>query len=371
MRILVIGAGIGGLCLAQGLARAGIDVRVYEREPGVHTGNHGLRIGLGTLGLAALRECLPERVYGPLAASAGRLSGERPVFDRHLELIGLLSPAYDGLAADRHVLRHLLRSGLAGRIAFGKDLVEYAETADGTVRAVFADGSTDTGDLLVGADGIDSPVRRQLLPSAEIVTLDRHGLLGRTPLTERFAGLAGGSGTLVCGQDLRMLIGAAESPRLPRRPDAGPDVTAGCLRWTLYLPWHVGRPPTGRTATRDLLLALVGDWHADLVELVKRSETVREVRLTATHAKPVPHWGTRRVTLLGDAIHAMPPSGGLSANTTLRDAALLCRRLATVHRGEAELLPAVEDYEREMLDYGFAAVADSLHATPAFAPTGP
>ncbi|MFG2844122.1 FAD-dependent oxidoreductase [Kitasatospora sp. NPDC048296] len=65
----------------------------------------------------------------------------------------------------------------------------------------------------------------------------------------------------------------------------------------------------------------------------------------------------------------MPPSGGQGANTALRDAALLTRSLAAVQRGEAELPSAVEEYERRMLDYGFAAVAESLERLPDFTPT--
>ncbi|MGW2378451.1 FAD-dependent oxidoreductase, partial [Kitasatospora sp. NPDC001683] len=85
-----------------------------------------------------------------------------------------------------------------------------------------------------------------------------------------------------------------------------------------------------------------------------------------------PHWGgTRRVTLLGDAIHPMPPSGGQGANTALRDAALLSRSLAAVQRDEAELPAAVAQYELRMLDYGFTAVTESLQHLPDFTPHAP
>jgi 2-polyprenyl-6-methoxyphenol hydroxylase-like FAD-dependent oxidoreductase len=69
------------------------------------------------------------------------------------------------------------------------------------------------------------------------------------------------------------------------------------------------------------------------------------------------------VTVLGDAIHCMSPFMGLGAGTALRDARLLATRLIEVSRGERELLDAVGAYEREMLDYGFAAVRESLKMT--------
>ncbi|GAA1953647.1 FAD-dependent oxidoreductase [Kitasatospora viridis] len=376
MRVLVIGAGIGGLCLAQGLVRAGIDVRVFEGEAGVHSRYQGFRIGLGGPGLAALRECLPPRLHGLLEATTGELSGERRVVDEQLRVTGRLGPLNGGMATDRHVLRHLLLAGLADRVEFGKRFVSYEEAADGSVRAVFADGSAACGDLLVGADGVGSRVRRQLLPEAEIVTLGGNGLLGRTPLTERFAGLVPGFGTVVHGPQLRMLLGKMEFRRPPHlaaaelAPDVELPATGSYLRWGAFLPPHVEALPQDWTATRELLLGLMDGWHPDLVELVRQSDAVNSSPLTVRHAKPVPHWGTRRVTLLGDAVHVMPPSAGQGANTAFRDAALLCRSLTAAHHGEAELLAAVERYELEMLDYGFAAVAASLEQLPTFTPTG-
>ncbi|MEU1881377.1 NAD(P)/FAD-dependent oxidoreductase [Streptosporangium sp. NPDC020072] len=376
MRVLVIGAGIGGLCLAQGLVQAGIDVRIHERETGAHSRYQGFRIGIGGAGLAALRECLPRRLHGLLEATTGELSGERPVVDQHLNVIGQLGPIDDGMATDRHVLRHLLLAGLSDRIEYGRRLVEYVELPDDTVRAVFADGGTATGDLLVGADGVGSAVRRRLLPDASVVTLGGNGLLGRTPLTERLAGLVPGFGTVVRGPDMSMLLGKMEFRRPPHlaaaelAPDVELPATESYLRWAAFLPERVERLPDGWAATRDLLLTLIDGWHPDLVELVERSDVVNSSPLKVGYARPVPHWGTRRVTLLGDAVHVMPPSGGQGANTAFRDAALLCRRLTEVHRGESDLLPAVERYEREMLDYGFAAVARSLEALPNFTVAG-
>ena len=61
------------------------------------------------------------------------------------------------------------------------------------------------------------------------------------------------------------------------------------------------------------------------------------------------------VTLLGDAIHVMPPRGS-GANSALGDASLLCRALVAASRGERPLLRAIEDYEVEMLRHGFAAI---------------
>ncbi|MFF2146353.1 FAD-dependent oxidoreductase [Kitasatospora sp. NPDC058190] len=376
MKVLVAGAGIGGLCLAHGLLGAGVDVRVLEREGDPRSRYQGFRIALNQHGLAALRACLPERLHTLLEAVTGRMAGERLVLDQRLRELRRLGAVDEGLATDRHVLRQLLLAGLGDRVEFGKPVVGYEERADGTVEAHLGDGGSAVGDLLVGADGVGSAVRRRLLPAAEVVTVPGNAVLGRTPLTERFAALVPGFGTVVHGPGVSMLLGRMEFRRLPRHAAAelAPDVRlpdiGSYLRWVVMLPGPVPAEPQGWEAIRGELLALLDGWHPDLVDLVRGADVVNSSPLTVRYAKPVPHWGgTRRVTLLGDAIHPMPPSGGQGANTALRDAALLTRSLTAVQRGEAELPSAVEEYERRMLDYGFAAVAESLERLPDLTPT--
>ena len=77
---------------------------------------------------------------------------------------------------------------------------------------------------------------------------------------------------------------------------------------------------------------------------------------------PLPGWPASRVTLLGDAIHAMSPARGSGANTALRDAALLADELGAAARGDKPVLAAVAGYERAMTDYGFAAVRAAQQA---------
>lgn len=77
---------------------------------------------------------------------------------------------------------------------------------------------------------------------------------------------------------------------------------------------------------------------------------------------PIAAWQTQRVTLMGDAIHAMTPYRGIGANVALKDAVRLCRALTRASRAERPVIDAIRDYETDMIDYGFRAVQTSLHA---------
>ena len=73
-------------------------------------------------------------------------------------------------------------------------------------------------------------------------------------------------------------------------------------------------------------------------------------------------WPPSRVTVLGDAIHAMSPARGSGANTALKDAALLSRALTAAPADGSDLVAAIGDYEQQVREYGYAAVAASRQA---------
>jgi 2-polyprenyl-6-methoxyphenol hydroxylase-like FAD-dependent oxidoreductase len=80
------------------------------------------------------------------------------------------------------LLRAVLLTELDDVVRFGAEATRFARRADGTVRVWCADGSTDTADVLVGADGIGSAVRRWYLPHARVVDTGRRMVMGATPL---------------------------------------------------------------------------------------------------------------------------------------------------------------------------------------------
>ncbi|MEV4148722.1 NAD(P)/FAD-dependent oxidoreductase [Amycolatopsis sp. NPDC049691] len=366
MRVSIAGAGLGGLCLAQGLHQAGIEADVHERDPAITARFQGYRLVLSPTGLAALRGCLPPRWHPLLDAIVGDAYGERLVLDPQLNEIGELGPGRTGTVVDRHVLRHLLLTGLSVRT--GAALTGYEVLADGRVEARFAQGDPVVADLLVGADGVGSAVRGVLSPRTTPTDTGVRFVIGRTPLTEQFAGLSRAFGSKIAGDGVSLLLGAMRFRTPPKEAaeELAPEVVLPDVRD--YVRWAMILPPDGSlgdATPQDAVLSRIAGWHPDLRALVEQSDPDNSTLLSIRVVEPRERWAPGPVTLLGDAIHATSPTGGNGANTALRDADLLRRRLT---EGRQDVLTAVADYERQMFEYGAEAVRHSLGALPDFVP---
>lgn len=371
MRVVVIGAGPAGLALAQGLHRAGIEVAVHERDAALDARPQGYRILLDGAGWAWLRGCLPAPVYALAEATGGELHGPTTRYDHRLEVLGSWTTGRTGdtRPVDRAVLRQVLMHGIADRVSFGRRFSRFEPDGD-RVRVVFADGSEDVGDVVVGADGGFSGVRRQLLPDIGFVRSELVGAMGRTPVDPRFAALAAGSGAKIEGPGLSLTVAPMVFRTPPHLADPAADpalpATGSYLRWLLMLPPDhpvadaarrgADQAVTGADA-RDTVLALIEGWHPLVRELVERSSAHNGWLVTPKLLdRPVTPWDVERVTLIGDAAHLTLPSGGNGLATALRDAATLLARLTGDSTDDGDPVAALQAYRTEMLVYGPEAV---------------
>jgi 2-polyprenyl-6-methoxyphenol hydroxylase-like FAD-dependent oxidoreductase len=115
------------------------------------------------------------------------------------------------------------------------------------------------------------------------------------------------------------------------------------------------------------VLELIDGWHPDLRALVENAD-MSGVGRSKVFDRPMPPWPVSRVTLLGDAAHQTLASGGNGAVTAMQDAVRLSARLAEVDRGRPDLLPALEQYQRDLLERGNAAVEVGKQALRRFVP---
>lgn len=363
MRVIVMGGGIGGLCLAQGLHAAGIDVAVYERDTTPDARLQGYRLNIEPVGSQALHACLPPHLWDTLVATAGDPGAGMGVFTERLHQLMRedepppgRDPSERTHAVSRVTLRRLLLDGLDDIVHFDKEFTHYSQNTDGTVTAFFADGTSATGDLLVGADGARSRVRRQLLPHAKERSAPGIGIGGKMPLKTPWLPheVTFSKNMILPARDF--LFTAV----FRRRDDTAHDaIDDDYVMWAYVAHQSALAADAIGKRGQELLDAIaprVRDWHPSLRRLIAETPADTVERFDFAAAAPVKPWPTTNVTLLGDAIHFMPPVGGLGGNAALHDANALRRVLVAVSRGEQELLPAVAAYERVMLKHGFGAV---------------
>ena len=384
--VIIIGGGIGGLCLAQGLKRNGISVAVYERDESPDSRLQGYRLNIEPVGTQALHACLPGELWDVLVATAGDPGPRMGVFDEQLrELMQEDEPgaasdaAHAHYAVSRVTLRHLLLAGLDNVVQFNKQFVRYEATPE-SVTAFFSDGTSATGRLLVGADGARSRVRRQRLPQAREVQVPAVGIGGKLPLTpETSAWLPGHlqwtKNMILPARDF--LFTAAF-----RRHQAREDVireTGGRLRelglnpeqllsetedydyvmWAFVAHRCVFPARSEPAELRSAIERRMQGWHPILRRLVHDCDPRSIQAFDFSAAAKIDPWDTTNVTLLGDALHYMPPVGGMGGNAALHDASLLSETLVSAKNGEP-LLPALHACEGAILAHGFGAVRASL-----------
>jgi salicylate hydroxylase len=371
LHVTIIGAGLGGLCLAQGLQKQGIAFDVYEKDAAADSRIQGYRIRIDDTGQRALATCLPPalnrlfRETCAVAKSHGRFLDPqlRPIEGRAAETWRLAaaatSSAADGAhaagdcSANRLTLREILLCGIEDRVHFGKTFSRFRAHEGGGVGVSFKDGTIIDTDVLVAADGVNSTVRRQRLPHAEPLDTYSACIYGKTlQSSDHCIAAELLSGTSVIFADGFTVILDAMSFQFPKTEARLTPVND-------YLYWafigrrrRLGIGPHDLMNTGDALSVtvqnLTATWHPALRAVFAGSAKSTTTVLPIRSAARLAYWEPDRVTVLGDAIHAMSPAGGLGANTALHDAARLADRLAAVVTGRCSLTDAIAAYEDEM-----------------------
>lgn len=391
--VAIIGGGPGGLAVAQGLKKHGIDVAVFERDHARTDYVQGFRLRLRQRGLDALRANLPDHLFAAFIDTLGLAPTENLALDERFERIdhtgwGSAEPedTHVEKSVSRITLRQILLSGLEDIVQVGVAFERYETQDDGTVIAYFADGSAVRANLLVGADGAGSLVRRQLLPQLKSIDTGVRRLAGKMTLeAAHHHGISPllldynthirpseGHGLMVTSHRVSPEAYAAHG--LIGGDDASHRDIGGFHfnNTTSYVWWNTAYEldelgtdslldTLNGSELLDVLLSRIGHWDERILKLIRHTDPSTVALLKVRSSTPGAVWETGPVTLLGDAIHAMTYFRALGGNTALYDSGLLVRQLVAARNGKP-LRQAVRDYEDAMRDHGYEAVRSSLMA---------
>jgi 2-polyprenyl-6-methoxyphenol hydroxylase-like FAD-dependent oxidoreductase len=318
------------------LQKAGIAAVVHDANP-APAGDVGAWLGLQTNGLDALRAIDAEHAVRDVGFPTPRIEF-RSWTGKVLAGIptgGTGSGAPAGLSMRRSDLYRALHDEARRRgidLRYGSRFLHAHDTGDG-VSAVFADGTTETADLLIGADGVRSTVRGLLDPAGpeprHVPVLNTAGYADHLP-----PGAEVGTLTMVFGR--RSFFGYLPAP------------SGQC--------WWFANPPSPREPAADEVARLPdAEWRSRLAALHDgdRSPALDLVAATAgplrgwtTYDLPsLPRWHRGRTVLIGDAAHATSPAAGQGASLAVEDAVVLARCLRDLPVPEA--LPAFEGLRRQ------------------------
>jgi 2-polyprenyl-6-methoxyphenol hydroxylase-like FAD-dependent oxidoreductase len=322
-RIIVIGGGIGGLTAAIALRSAGFRVEVHERAAQLAAVGAGITIQPNAL-LALRRLGLGERVERAgvklrmgalLRADGAPISHMPPALVERIErevgagIVGI----------HRATLHAILRDELgADALQLGRTCCGFTQRA-GRVVAEFSDGSQREGDVLIGADGLHSALRAQLLGDAEPIYAGYTSWRGVTP--DR-CGLPDDFGGELWGRGQRF---------------GGCCIDGGRFYWFAVANAPAGARDPDPEQTKQQLIARFRGWGSRVPALLQSTPASAILRTDISDRLPSSRWGEGRVSLLGDAAHPMTPNLGQGACQAIEDALVLREELARATSIEAGL----------------------------------
>ncbi|KAI1260420.1 hypothetical protein F5Y18DRAFT_420068 [Xylariaceae sp. FL1019] len=350
--VLISGAGVGGLALAQALRKKGISYEIFERDASVRERRPGWVLGMHHM-LDDLRDSIPDDMppistisnLGPLTKD---YAPEFVYYNPAMNFKGKIGVRDDGtgwiVRTSRGALIEWL--GLNLPIQYNKQAVDIEEVGE-KVRVHFRDGTWAEGDILVGAEGSQSATRKHIISPDPIRRTTMAMVSGEKTLSgddmveqlELGHSLYAVDMHSVVGETMILLVSLAE---------INPDGKSG--RWFYALIW-----PDESAAEGSHWYETAPD--QERYDFVMDKTKNLEAKWYTLVMDSMP---TGRITLLGDAAHAMPPFRGEGAYHAITDALNLARAIDKVDKDNVESIKAVfGPYQDEMLTRGAMAAKAS------------
>ncbi|CAB5192792.1 uncharacterized protein OCT59_029808 [Rhizophagus irregularis] len=398
--VIIIGAGLGGLTFYHALIKnkdkKEFDVKIFERESGPQDRWQGYHIGINNYGARSLINCispsialnLPKAMPNPipnleyhgfsLADHTGSLLLKPPTKQvKDVYEVANTTNSLSTIITYRDRLRDILLENVP--VQWGKKCIGYEETDDG-VWVLFEDGSKEFCDILVGADGVNSPVRKQKLPELQIfdygITMIIADVAAPKNLLDRLIKLNGngtfqetvgfyGDTTFIFFRHIpieqenfenknetyyRATILYGYPTKLDDEHDehkVDDEDSASVVNHVKYYIRKL-RPKCEMTNIVLELWDLVPKTTPDSKKYpFKTYNPVRRRKMRDIDPLSINTWTSSRVTLLGDAAHATSPVLGIGANNAIEDAEVLSKAL--LNYSPENYISCIKEYENEML----------------------
>jgi salicylate hydroxylase len=333
-RVLIAGAGLGGLAAAACLMQRGFAVRVFEQAPqlgeigaGIQQSANAVKV-LYALGLreALERVGVKPRDYEFRRFDTGELLHKIAFAGAHEEKHG--TPYYHLHRADFHqLLLDKVRAMDPACIALNAKVVGFTETGRG-VSVRLADGTQVSGEVLVGADGIKSAVRRAIAGETPARYTGYVAWRVMVPREKLPPGVMDRVGAVWCGPRNHCVLYWLRSGELLNFVGCPEHAEWDGESWTQRRPWPE-------------LKADYAGWHPQIQAILDAADRNECYRWALNDRVPIRQWSTARVTLLGDAAHPTLPFLAQGACMAIEDGAVLARAL----QGAASVTKALQVYQ--------------------------
>ena len=330
LKVVIIGAGIGGLTTAIAMSKAGYDVEVYDRVrelrpagAGISVWSNGVKV-LNSLGLS-------ENI-----AKIGGLMGKMQYLSYAGELLNDIDiqPLVEEVGqrpypVARTDLQQVLLDAFPGEVKLGYKCIGVEEQGD-TVTAIFEDGSTATGDLLVAADGIRSILRSYILGEE---------------VYPGYRGYVNWNGLVTASEDLapndNWVIYVGEHKRASMMP-----VADNRFYFFFDVPMSKEKVQVLGEVKSDLKNFFQG-WAKPVQQLIQRLDPAETNRVLIHDVGPIDKMVRGRVALLGDSAHATCPDLGQGGCQAMEDGYVLTHYLLTTNIGVQYALQRYETERKE------------------------
>ena len=331
MKAIIIGAGIGGLSAAIALGKIGMEVKLFESKQEVRFAGAGLGIGANAV------RALQQLDVGDQVLRAGRVLDELRILTLRGKLLqrtetAVVSRKYgpDNVTIERGKLLEILLNALGPEQAVltGKTFRRF-EQSDTGVKVCFDDGTMEEGDLLVGADGVHSCIRKALLPSAK----------------PRYAGYTCWRAVVEAGPDMLPYDPNVFIETWGHRGRFGlVPLSNNRIYWFACVNARARDPQLKSYTTRDLI-NIFRDYHEPIPQILTLTPNHQLLHHDIYDLPPIGRFAFGCIALLGDAAHAMTPNMGQGAGQSIEDALILANHV----RHSPTLEEALKRYERERI----------------------